>query len=139
MGELTKVTVDFDTSHLLFPTLVACVLGALGLAIVIRERRALLATGAYWKGVLSQIDKLRFFGTLVLTLAYFSLMVPVGNIWPNTGMGFLICSIPFVFLSGLLFMHDRSVRQSIPLALVSVVAPTFVWWLFTYPFFLTLP
>lgn len=139
MGELTKVTVDFDTSHLLFPTLVACVLGALGLAIVIRERHALLATGTYWKGLLSQIDKLRFFGTLVLTLAYFSLMVPVGNIWPNTGMGFLICSIPFVFLSGLLFMHDRSVRHSIPLALVSVVAPTFVWWLFTYPFFLTLP
>ena len=139
MGELTKVTVDFDTSHLLFPTLVACVIGLLGLAIVIRERHAILASGTYWKGVLSKIDKQRFFGTLVLTLVYFSLMIPVGNIWPNTGMGFLICSIPFVFLSGLLFMHDRSVRQSILLAVVAVVAPTFVWWLFTYPFFLTLP
>ena len=139
MGNLTEVTIDFERSHLVFPTIIAVVLGLLGLAILIRDRRRIAGSGAYWRTTFAKMDRMRFFGTLGLTLAYFSLMVPVGDIWPNTGMGFLICSIPFVFLSGLLFMHDRTLRQIAPLAIVSVVAPTFVWWLFTYPFFLTLP
>ena len=139
MGFLTDVTIDFERSHLIFPTIIACVLAVLGLAILVRDRHRIAGAGAYWSGVLGRMDKMRFFGTLVLTLMYFSLMVPVGMIWPNTGMGFLLCSIPFVFLSGLLFMHDRTVRNIVPVAIVSLVAPPFVWWLFTYPFFLTLP
>jgi hypothetical protein len=85
------------------------------------------------------MDKPRFLGTLILIIAYFLLMVPVGDFWPNTGMGFLLCSIPFVMLSGLLFMRDRSVRKALPLAVVAVVTPLFIWWLFSEIFFLTLP
>lgn len=134
-----NITIDFETSHLVFPTIVAALLAVLGLVIVIRDRRRIAGSGAYWRDIFSNMDHLRFFGTLGLTLAYFSLMVPVGNIWPNTGYGFLFCSIPFVFLSGLIFMHDRSFRSMIPLVIVALVGPTFVWWLFTYPLFLTLP
>ena len=139
MQDLARVTIDFDTSHLIFPILIAIVLGLLGLAILIRDRRRIATAGGYWRETLAGMDKFRFFGTLGLVLLYFSLMVPVGDFWPNTGMGFLLCSVPFVFLSGLLFMHERSWRQILPVAIISVIAPTFVWWLFTYPFFLTLP
>lgn len=139
MGQLTQVTIDFDTSHLLFPTIIAVVLGLLGLSIVIRDRARIAASGAYWRDIFQSMDKVRFFGALVLTLLYFSLMVPVGDIWPNTGRGFLYCSIPYVLLTGLLFMHDRTLRAIAPLAIVAVVGPIFVWWLFTYPLFLTLP
>jgi hypothetical protein len=66
-------------------------------------------------------------------------MVPVGSIWPNTGLGFLICSIPYVFLTGALFLHHRGLRDLIPVAVTAIVAPTLVWWLFTDLFFLTLP
>lgn len=134
-----NIQIDFATSHLVFPTVIGVILGVLGLAIVIRERRSIATSGAYWRDTLSRMDRMRFFGALVLTLVYFTLMVPVGNIWPNTGYGFLFCSIPFVFLSGLLFMHDRSLRAIAPLAVVALVGPIFVWWLFTYPLFLTLP
>jgi hypothetical protein len=139
MEELTRVTIDFERSHLVFPRIVAIVLALLGLAIAIRDRRRIAGSGAHWRGIWENMDRVRFLGTIGLTLLYFTLMVPVGRIWPNTGLGFLICSIPFVLLTGLLFMHERGWRQVLPVAVVAVVAPTFVWWLFTYPFFLTLP
>ncbi|WP_158585696.1 tripartite tricarboxylate transporter TctB family protein [Pseudooceanicola sediminis] len=139
MGDLTRVTIDFDTSHLIFPTLIACVLGLLGLAVLIRDRARIAATVPYWRGLFAAMDKVRFLGALVLTLLYFSLMVPVGNIWPNTGMGFLLCSIPYLLATGLLFMHERPLRQVLPLLIVAVFGPVFVWWLFTYPLFLSLP
>ncbi|MCS6758014.1 MAG: hypothetical protein MO852_02085 [Candidatus Devosia euplotis] len=104
MGDLTGVTVDFPTSRLIFPTLIGIVLLILGLAILVTRRRDVLASGAVWRQTFAEMDKLRFFGTLALTITYFSLMVSVGDVWPNTGLGFLLCSIPFVALTGLLFM-----------------------------------
>ena len=139
MGDLTRVTIDFESSHLLFPTIIACVLAVLGLSIVVRERGSILASGDHWARIFSNMDKVRFFGTIALTLVYFSLMVPVGDMWPNTGMGFLLCSIPFVFLTGVLFLHDRGLRPVASIAVVALVVPTLVWWLFTDVFFLTLP
>lgn len=139
MGSLTQVSIDFETSHLVFPTLIAIVLALLGLAIVATRWRRIAQAGPYWRGILGEMDKWRFLGTLVLTLVYFSLMVPVGDLWPNTGRGFLICSIPYVLATGLLYMHERGWRQVMPLAIVALVAPLLIWWLFTDVFFLTLP
>lgn len=139
MGDLTRVTVDFETSHLIFPALIAIILLVLGLAILVVERRAIAGSGAHWRGIIDRMDKVRFLGTIVLTVIYFLLMVPVGDFWPNTGLGFLICSIPYVFLIGVLYLHRRGVRDMLPVAITALVAPTLVWWLFTDLFFLTLP
>lgn len=139
MADLFKVTIDFDTSHLLFPKLISVILLLLGVAILVTRRQAILQSGGMWRQTLGQMDKTRFFGTLVLTVIYFLLMVPVGDRWPNTGLGFLICSIPFVAAISILYMHERSLRGLVPVLIVSVLAPTLVWWLFTYVFALTLP
>ncbi|MBF9036760.1 tripartite tricarboxylate transporter [Rhodobacterales bacterium HKCCE2091] len=139
MGSLTQVTIDFDTSHLVFPIIIGTVLGLLGLAILIRDRASIAAAPGYWRHIWQEMDKVRFFGTIVLTLAYFGAMVPVGNIWPNTGMGFLICSVPYVFAVGVLYLHDRRPRNLWPIALLAVIAPPLSWWLFSYVFFLALP
>ena len=139
MGELTRVQVDFATSHLIFPTLIGVVLLILGAAILITQRGSVLASSAMWRETFARMDKLRFFGGLALTVLYFSLMVPVGEIWPNTGMGFLVCSIPFVALTGILFMHERTLRGVVPVLVVAIAGPLLVWWLFSDIFFLTLP
>ncbi|WP_421953268.1 tripartite tricarboxylate transporter TctB family protein [Pelagibacterium sp.] len=139
MGEWTRVKVDFATSHLIFPTLIGIVLLVLGVTILITQRRDVLASGAMWRDTFARMDKPRFFGALVLTVLYFSLMVPVGDIWPNTGMGFLLCSIPFVALTGLLFMHERTLRGAIPVLVIALAGPLLVWWLFSDIFYLTLP
>lgn len=139
MFEFTKVTIDFETSHLLFPIIISCILALLGLSILIRDRKRLATSGKHWSEIFSKMDKKRFFGTLLLTVVYFSLMVPIGDIWPNTGYGFLICSIPFLFLAGLLFLHEYTKQTILPVVIVALIAPTFVWWLFTDLFFLSLP
>ncbi|MGY3670839.1 tripartite tricarboxylate transporter TctB family protein (plasmid) [Marinovum sp. KMM 9989] len=139
MGSLTQVTIDFDKSHLVFPTLIACILGLLGIAIVATRYRAVAHIGTHLSDIATRMDKPRFLGALGLTLIYFMAMVPVGDLWPNTGRGFLICSIPYVLGTGLLFMHDRTLRHALPLILVALIVPTLVWYLFTELFFLTLP
>lgn len=139
MGEWTKVKIDFATSHLIFPTVIGVILLILGIAILITERRALMASGTMWRETFARMDKPRFFGALILTVLYFSLMVPVGDLWPNTGMGFLLCSIPFVALTGLLFMHERTLKGAIPVLIVALAGPLLVWWLFSDIFYLTLP
>ena len=139
MGELTSVKVDFATSHLIFPTLIGIVLLILGVAILITQRREIFGAGAVWRETLGSMDKPRFLGTLALTILYFSLMVPVGGFWPNTGLGFLLCSIPFVALSGLLFLHERTLPKTVPVFAVALAGPLLVWWLFSDIFFLTLP
>ena len=135
----TQVTINFETSHLIFPTIIGVVLALLFLTIVIRDRTRIAGSGAYWREVFANMDKARVFGTLVLTVVYFGLMVPVGDIWPNTGMGFLICSVPYVFAVGVLYLLERGPRAMIPVAIMAVVAPLLAWWLFSYIFFLTLP
>lgn len=139
MADPLKVTVDFETSHLIFPAVIGAVLLLLGAAILITHRRAILGSGEMWGRTIARMDKIRFFGTLALTVAYFLLMVPVGDVWPNTGLGFLICSIPFVALTGILFMHERDARGIAVLLAVAILAPTLVWWLFSNVFALTLP
>lgn len=139
MSELTKVTIDFQSSHQVFPTLIGTVLLVLGLAILVTRWQTIAGAGQYWSQTLAAMDKPRFFGTIALTLVYFLLMVPVGDIWPNTGMGFLICSIPFVALSGLLYLQERTKSAVTVLAVVAVAAPLLVWWMFAHVFFLTLP
>ena len=139
MGGLTRVTIDFSTSHLVFPAIIGAVLLVLGLAIVATRWRQLAGAGGYWSSVLAATDKPRFFGTIALTLVYFLLMVPVGDFWPNTGMGFLLCSIPYVALMGLLYLHEKTRALLLALGIVSLVAPLIVWWVFANVFFLTLP
>lgn len=139
MGSLTQVTIDFQSSHLVFPILIGCILAALGLAILITKRGRIAETGTYWRLALGDMDKPRFFGALGLTVLYFSLMVPIGDFWPNTGLGFLICSVPYVFATGVLFMHERTLKQMGVMLFIAVCAPALVWWLFTEIFFLTLP
>lgn len=139
MGEWTRVKVDFATSHLIFPTLIGIILLVLGAAILVTQRRSVLASGAMWRETFAKMDKPRFLGGLALTILYFSLMVPVGDFWPNTGMGFLLCSIPFVALTGILFMHERTLRTIVPVLIVALAGPLLVWWLFNDIFYLTLP
>ena len=139
MDRLTDISIDFQTSHLVFPTLVGALLGLLGLAILVRDRRAIAASGAMWARTFREMDKRRFLGALALTLVYFLAMVPVGNVWPNTGYGFLICSVPYIAALGVLFMHERTRGTIIAILAMAAIAPPLVWWLFSEIFFLTLP
>lgn len=136
---MLEVQIDFNNSHWFFPTIVCVVLLMLLLAIVVTRRRQIalaLSQQPFWP---AGIDKLRFFGTLILTVGYFAALQPVGDRFPNTGLGFLICSIPFLFLLGCLYLHQHGPRQLLGVLLCALIAPTTIWYLFSQILTITLP
>jgi hypothetical protein len=140
---LFKVKIDFAESHTFFPTIVSWVLLFLLLLILIFNGipywRELRNGKRRFKLTTAHIDKFRLLGTLVLTVAYFLLMDYVGAFFPNTGLGFLIVSMPFIFLLSMLYVHDVTRRKVVIIVLNAVIAPTIAWFVLAKLFYITLP
>ena len=143
LSEMLKVHIDFEREHLLFPAIIEWLLAGLALAIVVTHGRAWVAAikakplgrrVGEWR-----VDKRRLFGSLALTVAYFAAMEPVGSIAPNTGVGFLIASIAYVFTLSWLFVRDNDRRKTVAMAVNALVMPTLVWLVFAHVFRITLP
>jgi len=143
LSNLLKVHVDFDRSHLLFPTIIEWVLGILLLAIIVVHGREVLeqwrASGLRRRIAQWQVDRKRLFGCLALTLVYFAAMEPVGQVYPNAGVGFLLTSIAYGLLLSWLFVHGTSRRKWVLISLNSVLTPLVVWLVFSHVFRITLP
>jgi len=143
LSSLLKVHIDFKESHTFFPTIVtwvlACLLGAIffvyGIPFIKElsrgERKIDLSTG--------HIDKLRLFGTVFLTIFYFLSMDYVGRFFPNTGLGFLFMSIPFMFLLSMLYVHGLNRKRLLIISLNSLIAPSVAWFVLARMFYITLP
>lgn len=142
-SSLFKVSVDFSRSHLLFPKIITAVLLLLLLAIFlvygipylrdVRSGKRKLSVSAW------QFDKLRFFGTIVLTIVYFLSMDYVGNFFPNMGFGFLFMSMLFIFLLSLLTVHGLNRRKFLALSLNALIAPAVAWFILARLFNISLP
>ncbi|MEF2072911.1 tripartite tricarboxylate transporter TctB family protein [Consotaella aegiceratis] len=136
---LFHVTVDFDTSHLIFPTIIGTILAILLVVVLVTRARTIAQTLPSIPRRAMAIDHVRFFGTLGITIVYFLAMPEVGDLFPNTGLGFYICSIPYIFLLGVLYRHDWSPRSLIGPTVNAVLAPTVVWYLLSELFNISLP
>lgn len=143
LSELLKVQVDFNQSHLLFPTIVEWLLGLLLLLIALTHGPQWLARvrggSVKAKSAGRPVDWKRLGGCLALTVVYFAAMEPVGTLRPNTGIGFLLCSIVYGLLLSWLFVHEIDRRKALLLGASSVLTPLVVWALFAYLFKITLP
>lgn len=140
---LFDVTIEFEQSHLFFPRIVSWLLLILLGIILLNERKAIMpglkqAGRALFFGSL-EFDRFRFFGTIFLTIAYFYLMDVVGSVFPNTGYGFLLMSMPFIFLLSLLYVDNRSRRNIIIILMNAVIAPGLAWYVLSQLFNITLP
>lgn len=142
-SDMFRVAVDFGTSHLLFPTIIEWVMAALGLAILVTH-------GPKWVAELRskpfaqrmaawEVDKRRLYGCLILTPVYFAAMEPVGSIYPNVGVGFLLTSYVYGFALSWLFVRDNSRRKTVLMGLNALITTTFVWFVFSFVFKITLP
>lgn len=137
------VSIDFSTSHMFFPKLMFWFLLFLLLLIFvfygIPKIKRILRGEEKIRFSVQQMDKLRFFGTLVLTVIYFLLMQYVGQFFPNTGMGFLLVSMPFIFLLSLLYSHGLSRSKFVVIAINAIAAPGIAWYLLAKIFNISLP
>ncbi|MFV0360976.1 tripartite tricarboxylate transporter TctB family protein [Tropicimonas sp.] len=138
-----QVTIDFSLSHLLFPYIIQWVMAVLAILIAIVHGpdvvRSLQGRVAAQMPSRDGFDTRRLFGTLALLVLYFLSMDRVGQLFPNTGMGFLLTSIPFMFALSLLYVHDLDRRKLALIAANAVVSPLVAWFVLARLFFITLP
>lgn len=143
LSKLLSVSIDFETSHLFFPTIIHWVMAGLFLVILVTKVAPFLAAvrrGERTLPILGEsMDAWRFFGTLALIVAYFYLMAVVGNFFPYAGFGFLFVSMAFMFLMSLLYLHERTKKSLIIAAVNAIVAPSLAWFVLAKLFTITLP
>lgn len=133
------VSIDFDTSHTIFPVIVSTVLAVLFVVILVTNYKAMvqgLSAGRGWTG---RIDSLRLLGTIILVSIYFWAMEWIGLFFPNQGLGFLFSTIIFVFAISLLYMHEKRSRKIIIAALNAIITPLCVWFILSNLFNISLP
>ncbi|MEZ5536519.1 MAG: tripartite tricarboxylate transporter TctB family protein [Thiolinea sp.] len=143
MSDLFQIQIVFEQSHLFFPRIIHWLLLIMFALVVLFQLRP------YWQAVRAgekslpfagaPFDAARFFGTLLLTIAYFLLMPWVGEQFPNTGLGFLLVSMPYMFLLSVLFLHHRDGRHLLFSLLNAVLAPLVAWYVLAKLFGITLP
>ncbi|MEZ5448412.1 MAG: tripartite tricarboxylate transporter TctB family protein [Thiolinea sp.] len=143
MSDLFDIQIVFEQSHLFFPRIINGLLLIMGALVLVFQGLP------YWRAVKTgrkslpfadtPFDGLRFFGTLLLSIAYFLLMPQVGDHYPNTGLGFLLVSMPYMFLLSVLFLHRRDARHLLYSLLNAVLAPLLAWYVLAELFGITLP
>ncbi|MCH4563280.1 tripartite tricarboxylate transporter [Halomonas sp. EGI 63088] len=143
LSSLLNVSIDFETSHLFFPTIIHWIMAGLFALILVTKVAPFLVAVKRGERTLpivgEPMDAFRFFGTLALIVAYFYLMAVVGNMFPYTGYGFLFVSIAFVFLMSLMYMHEWTKKAVIIVAINAIVAPGLAWFILAKLFNITLP
>ncbi|WP_136068742.1 tripartite tricarboxylate transporter TctB family protein [Modicisalibacter radicis] len=140
---LFEVSIAFEESHLFFPRIVSWVLvGLLAIILLSKSNRiapALRRAGQAVTQGSDGFDRKRFFGTILLIIVYFYMMAVVGDIFPNTGFGFLFVSIPFIFLLSMLYVEHKTRKNILVIAVTAVIAPTLAWYVLSQLFRITLP
>lgn len=132
------IDVVYSTQHWIFPTIIITILIALGLAIIAVEgvgrvkagRGFFVKPGRFFQ---ENYDKIKFWGCIVLMVAYFFLLDKIG---------FTVCSIIFVFLFNTLFAGParmKNVKYHVVSLIISVVSVLLVSILFGTVFDITLP
>lgn len=141
--EFLRVTIDFDQSHLFFPRIMTWVLvGLVLLAVGARHREFARNWGGMCRNCASAakgFDVKRFGATIALLVVYAVAMDRLSDVWPNTGLSFLVCSMAFTAAMSLLYVHDPDRKKLVAIGLAAVLAPLVVWYALAKLFFLTLP
>ena len=143
LSSLLKVHINFPESHTFFPTIVSWVMGLLLVAIFLIYGVPYLRSVSKGQRKISfsmkNIDTLRLLGTIVLTVVYFMSMDYVGRFFPNTGLGFLLMSVPFMFLLSMLYVHGLNRIKFLIISLNAIIAPSIAWLVLAKMFRITLP
>lgn len=140
---ILEVSIDFSQSHLVFPRIIMGMLVAMLLVITVVYRQRLLQILANPAQELQffdkHADKFRLFFTIGLVTIYIYAMDFVGAFFPNQGLGFLFCSIVFMFILSYNYAHQRTRKVLITIACNSIIAPLVAWYVLGQLFDITLP
>ncbi|WP_200411686.1 tripartite tricarboxylate transporter TctB family protein [Virgibacillus salexigens] len=131
---LLTVELKFSEYHTIFPNIMLTILIFLAVLMlflnVIRRIKERRLREFHFQFFVDNYDKLKFFGTLVLIIAYAFVLESIG---------FLLATILFMFLISLLFIGDIK-KKSIFVSLTNSLSTSLIiWYLFGQLFDITLP
>ncbi|CDQ41285.1 MULTISPECIES: tripartite tricarboxylate transporter TctB family protein [Virgibacillus] len=134
MKGLLTVELKFSEYHTIFPNIMLTILIFLAVLMlflnVIRRIKERRLREFHFQFFVDNYDKLKFFGTLVLLIAYAFVLESIG---------FLLATILFMFLISLLFIGDIK-KKSIFVSLTNSLSTSLIiWYLFGQLFDITLP
>lgn len=145
-SDFLSISIDFETSHLFFPRIIIGVIFLLLIIIGVKELIKKIRAGNLKESLKGfrffeeNYDKIKLYGSIVSVGCYFFFMDFIGRFFPNQGLGFLITSIPFMFvMSYLLVGRDNFKNHRTSILISSVLTPLFAWVLFAKLFYITLP
>jgi hypothetical protein len=143
LSSIFAVKIDFDQSHLFFPKIIVWLLILLFIMIVVIYGKTFvqdLRSGRRKIRLFQEnYDKIKLFGTILAVVIYFILMDIVGTFFPNTGLGFLLVSIPFMLALSFLYVHDLNRKKAMIIVLNSTIAPVTAWYILGNLFNISLP
>lgn len=139
----TSLTIDFEHSHLFFPTLMSWLLVLLILLVTCTYGRSISTSllnciqgnNHTWQ----TMHKRSFFGTIFITLSYFILLGQLSEVMPNTGFAFLISSMLFLWSLAWLFSGKKSAKVYVNMTVNAIVTPFIVWFVLAELFQISLP
>jgi putative tricarboxylic transport membrane protein len=134
LKDLLTVELKFSEYHTIFPKIMLTILIFLAVLMLLLNIFKRMKEGRmkefHFQFFVDNYDKLKFYGTLVLLIAYGFVLELVG---------FLPASILFMFLISLLFIGNVK-KKSVVVSLANSLATTFaIWYLFGQLFDITLP
>lgn len=143
LSSLLKVSIDFEQSHLFFPRIVISLLVIMLVLIALVNHRRLVeivrTRGVGLAFFEPDADKFRLFATLGLVVVYFVSMDALSPVFPNTGLSFLFCSMAFIFVLSLVYLHEYSRRTLLAVCLNALISPLVAWYVLGSLFDITLP
>lgn len=138
-----EIQIDFSTSHIFFPKIILALMTLMLVVILIKQFTTIkqFITQEGWISILFDKgdDRLRFLLCMTLTAIYFIAMEKVGRLYPNEGMGFLLCSTPFLIALSILFAKELSRHVWITSITCAFIAPLTVWYVLGRIFGIALP
>ena len=138
MSDLFTIDVVYSTQHWIMPKIIIGVLIILGLIILAYEGRARVKAGGQFfakpgKFFQENYNKIQFWGTIFLLVAYFFLLDKIG---------FTVCSMIFLFLFNTLFGGTKNLKNPkyiVVSLIISVVSTLIISILFGTVFNISLP
>ncbi|MGF1760636.1 tripartite tricarboxylate transporter TctB family protein [Photobacterium sagamiensis] len=139
---LLDVSVDFDTSQWFFPKIVLTLMALLLAVIFILDKDKIISnvkTLLKFKESNKNTNITKIVLSVVLLIVYFLSMEWLGELFPNTGYGFLIASIPFMFVLSLFYLPKVEKNEIIAVSINSIMSPVIAWYTLGVVFGITLP
>ncbi len=133
MKDLLKLEIVFSESHKIVPKIILIVLIILGAWIIITsylENKKRGTKKEKFKFFIDGYDKVKFFGTIGLLVAYVIALEYIG---------FLVSSIVFIFVTTMFFYGTNDKKTVIVSGISAITTSVLVWYLFGTVFNITLP